>query len=502
MALTGYVRRFPALKILSDEQIERIHSGVLRVLWTTGVHMEHRGALDILARAGCAVDYDHWRVRYPSALVEEALRQCPSMFSIKTRDPSKGLQVGGNALYMLPFPGHHTVDLDTWEPRHPTRKEFYDGVKVLDALPTVHGLWSYTPYFGFEGVPPSMCLLESMAGKIRNSGKFLTEGYSKGSEQYTIRMAQAVGAEVCVPCLLSPPLTYYEDAINAALRGAEAGLPVRISEGAVYGGTAPASIAGALVSACANLIAPIVLLQLHRPGTRIFLNDFTFPQNMTTGAPGFGNIAIALHSAAFNQIWRRYGVPVCNGAAVPGSKRIDFQSGYERAMNAVLFAISGANFILLHGGVAAELTHHPLQAILDDDISGMIGRFLEGIEVSDDSLALDLIEQVGPVPGHFLSQPHTRAWWRKDQYVPKVADRLTYPEWLKSGKKDCLSYARERMDDILAHHKPPPLSDSQEDDIERILEEARAHYAAEGLITADEMATYRRSLNTPGYPYA
>ncbi len=501
MSLAGYTRRFPALTILSDEQVDRIHQGTLRVLWTTGVHMEHKGALDILARAGCRVDYDDWRVRFPPAIVEEALRLCPSSFSIKTRDPLNCLQVGGNALYMLPFPGHHTVDLETWEPRLPTRKEFYDGVKVLDALPSVHGLWSYTPYYGFEGFPPSMCLLESMAGKIRNSGKFLTEGYSKGSEQYTIRMAQAVDAEVCVPCLLSPPLTYYEDALGAALRGAEAGFPVRISEGAVYGGTAPASIAGALVSACANLIAPIVLLQTHRPGTRIFLNDFTFPQNMTTGAPGFGNIAIALHAAAFNQIWRRYGVPVCNGAAVPGSKRIDFQSGYERAMSASMFAVSGANFILMHGGVAAELTHHPLQAILDDDISGMIGRFLEGIEVSDESLALDLIEEVGPVPGHFLSKPHTRKWWRTDQYVPKAADRLTYPEWLKSGKKDCLAYARERMDDILANHKPTPLSASQEEEIERILREARDRYAAEGLISAAEMKTYLRQIDADGYPY-
>jgi len=194
-------------------------------------------------------------------------------------------------------------------------------------------------------------------------------------------------------------------------------------------------------------------------------------------------------------------VPVCDGAAVPGSKRIDFQSGYERAMNTVLFAISGANFILLHGGVTAELTHHPLQAILDDDICGMVGRFLDGIDVNDDTLALDLIEKVGPVPGHFLGETHTRKWWKTEQYVTKAADRLTYPEWLQSGKKDCIAYARERMDDILANHKPPPLTASQEQEIERILEEARVHYAAEGLISSDEMATYRRSIASPGYPY-
>ncbi len=501
LTLKGFTRNFPALKILSDEEVEQIHQGTLRVLWTTGVHMEHRGALETLERNGCVVDYDDWRVRFPPGLVEEALRRCPSSFHVKTRDPKNSLMIGGNTLYMLPFPGHHTIDLDTYEPRIPTRKDFYDGVKVLDALPSVHGLWSYTPYFGFEGVPPSMCLLESMAGKIRNSGKFLTEGYSKGSEEFCIRMAQAVDAELCVPCLLSPPLTYYEDAIGAALHGADAGFPVRISEGAVFGGTAPASIAGALVSACANLIAPIVLLQVYKPGTRIFLNDFTFPQNMSTGAPGFGNIAVGLHAAAFNQVWHRYGVPICNGAAIPAAKSIDFQGGYERAVNATIFALSGANFILMHGGVAAELTHHPLQAILDDDLSGMIGRFLEGVEVSADSLALDVIEEVGPVPGHFLNKKHTRQWWKREQNHPMAADKLTYPEWEKVGRKGCLDYGRERLDDILTNYSPPPLTVSQEEEIERILEEARAYYQKQGLITSDEMAVYRQGMRSSRYPY-
>ncbi len=501
MSLKGYTRNFAPLEILTEEQIEEIHSGTLRVLWTTGVRMEHKGALETLERNGCKVDYEEMRVRFPPGLVEESLRRCPSAFSVKTRDPSKSLMIGGNRLYVLPFPGQRTIDLETWEPRVPTRKDFYDGVKVLDALPSVHGLWSYTPYFAFEGVPPAMGLLESLAGKIRNSGKFYTEGYSKGSEQFSIRMAQAVDAELCVPCLLSPPLTYYGDAIEAALHGAEAGFPVRISEGAVYGGTAPATLAGALVSACANLIAPIVLLQIHRPGTRIFLNDFTFPQNMKTGAPGFGNIALSLHSAAFNQIWRRYGVPTCNGAAIPVSKRMDFQGGYERAISTTLFALSGANFILLHGGIAAELTHHPLQAILDDDICGMVGRFLEGIAVNEETLALDLIEEVGPIPGHFLNKKHTRKWWRSEQFLPQSADKLTYPEWLSSGKRGCLEYAQERLEDILANHTPPPLTAGQESEIESILEEAREFYGGQGLITEDEMAVYRQGMKSPRYPY-
>jgi trimethylamine--corrinoid protein Co-methyltransferase len=314
-------------------------------------------------------------------------------------------------------------------------------------------------------------------------------------------MAQAVGTEICVPCLASPPLTYYSDAIDAGLRGAEAGLPIRIAEGAVYGGSAPVTIAGALVSVNANLIAAIVLFQLARPGSRIFLNNFTFPQNMRTGSPGFGDVAISLHAAAFNQIWRRYGVPVCNAAAVPASKQIDFQGGYERAISALNFALSGANMILLHGGISAELTHHPVQAVLDDDLAGMIGRFMDGIHVNDETLAIDLIEKVGPIPGHFLNQRHTREWWKSEQFVPQAADRSTYPEWKNMGKKGCLDYAKERTAEILATHKPTPLSSTQEEEIERILEEARRYYQDEGLISDEEMTTYRESLKSANYPY-
>ncbi len=501
MALKGFRRNFKPLEILTEEEVEAIHRGTLEVLWVTGVRMEHEGALKILEKSGCKVDYESSRVHFPPGLVEESLRKCPSAFHVRARDPNDDVVLGGNTTYFCPFPGMQTVDLDTWEPRVATRKEFYDGVKVLDALPHVHGTWNYTPYFGFEGVPPVMAIPESMAGKIRNSTKFTTEGYSNGSEVFTIQMAQAVETEVCVPCLLSPPLTYYCDAIEAALRGIEAGFPIRISEGAVYGGTAPVTIAGAIISANANLIAPIVLFQLVKPGTRIFLNDFTLPQNMRTGAPDFGAIGISLHAVAFNQMWRRYGVPRCNTATIPSSKRTDFQGGYEKAISALLFALSGASLILLHGGVSSELSHHPVQAILDDDLAGMVGRFIEGVAVNDETLAIDLIEEVGPIPGHFLNKGHTRKWWKLEQFVPKVADRLTYPEWMKWGKKSCLDYARERMEEILATHKPTPLTSSQEEDIEGILEEARKHYKEKGLISEEEMVTYRESMKCPNYPY-
>ncbi|GAH16942.1 unnamed protein product, partial [marine sediment metagenome] len=151
-----------------------------------------------------------------------------------------------------------------------------------------------------------------------------------------------------------------------------------------------------------------------------------------------------------------------------------------------------------------ELTAHPLQAILDDDIAGMIGRFIEGVTVSNETIALDLIEQVGPIPGNYLNTAHTREWWKKEQFVPKVADELTYPEWMKTGKKDCLDYAKKRMEEILATHKVSiPLTPSQEEDIKRILNEARKYYREKGLISDEEWEVYQEKvLKSPDYPFA
>ena len=118
---------------------------------------------------------------------------------------------------------------------------------------------------------------------------------------------------------------------------------------------------------------------------------------------------------------------------------------------------------------------------MDDDIAGMIGRFLEGVKVNDDTLAIDLLEQVGPIPGQFLDTGHTRRWWKHEQYIPRVADRLGYQEWTQRGGKSALDYAKERYEEILASHKPTPLSAEQEAEVEAILEEERLYYEKQGV---------------------
>ncbi len=494
MAMKGFVRTFPPLDILSEEDIESLHRGMLQVLWTTGVRMEHERSLKVLESAGCPVDHEARRVRMPPALVEECIRRAPSSFPLRARNPANNLMMGGNTLYFAPAPGQMTVDLDTWEPRPATKKEYQDAVRVLDYLPNLHFFTTYTPYFGFQGVPPCMGMLESLAARVRNSSKCVVVGHSHGSERFAIQIAQALDMEIIGTCTAAPPLTYFEDALESAFNLADAGMAVRIVGAPVMGASAPATLAGSLVSNLVEVIAGVVLVQVIRPGTRVMVLDFAMPMNMSTGAPAFGNVAVCLHISAFNQVFRRYGIPTYNADGYPGSKRPDYQSAYEKSFRAIFTGLSGGSSRPLHGGVYGELSHHPLQAVLDDDIAGMVGRYLEGIDITEETLAIDLINQVGPIPGHFLSRAHTRKWWRQEQYIPAASDKLTYPEWIVGGRKSCIDYARERMDEIIATHRPDGLSDAQEDALERILEDARAYYQREGQISRDEMSAYRAVL--------
>jgi trimethylamine--corrinoid protein Co-methyltransferase len=257
-----------------------------------------------------------------------------------------------------------------------------------------------------------------------------------------------------------------------------------IAAGSVMGGTAPVTVAGATISNNAELLGVVVLIQCMKPGTGICGNDFVTPMDMESGGFLFGALGVNLHQMAFNQLWTQvYKIPAVNtGAAFSNSKLIDYQSGYEKTHTAMASALSGANIIVLHGGVTAELAYNPILSIINDDVANIIGKTVEGFRVNEETMAVDLIQSVGPVPGTFLNKKHTRLGWKEEYFVPKVADRLSYQEWLEGGRKSTIDRARERMVEILETHQPRPITAEQEKEIKRILQDARNHYHKKGLL--------------------
>ena len=476
MSRPGFKRNLKPLEILTEDQVQQMHQAILEVLWETGVRFENKWAVGFFKQNGCRVDEDSMRVRFPAELVEACLRQAPGQYQVKAPDPANDLLVGEQTLYYSHSSGMETIDLATFEPRPPTRTEYIDCVRVLEALPHLDHLGCY-PYFGYEGITPAMAIPEGVALHMKYSSKHQAGCCSNEVEVFTIQMAQAVGHEFTGTIGSSPPLTWGAEATNAAKRIVEAGFPLSTVDGCMMGGTGPATIPGSVVVSSVEQMAMVVLVQLLKPGHRIMVGHFSLPLNMNTGSPAFGEIGASLNNLIFNQMWRHYRIPIGNGA--PGyvsAKKIDYQAGYEKGIAGLASALSGVNSMLLHFGVSSELTAHPVQAVLDDDIAGMIGRFVAGETITEETIAADLIKEVGPIPGHYLGKAHTRRWWRKEQFVPQAADRLTYAEWLQKDKKQALDYAREKVEAILAKPEQTYLSPGQEEDIDRILAEARAFY--------------------------
>jgi trimethylamine---corrinoid protein Co-methyltransferase len=467
------------------------------------VMFEDAEARRLLAAHGCQVDEKSKRVRFPETLIQESLDQSLGNFRMRARDAENDLYPGQpGKVYFVSSCGLGSIDLDTWQPKRPTRKDFYDFVRVLDALPNVHMLAAF-PWWGFDKVPQVMSLLESNAAKIRMSTKVQCEGSVAGNDRWTIEMAKAADMDLFQLVNPTAPLSYTEETSQKLINYVESDQVFAVCSGPVPGATAPATVAGGLVTGDAEHLAGIVLANLVRPGPRLVSANMTMMQNMRSGAPYFSQAGNMVLDGAFHQVWSDYGLPSWTTTpAWTGSKAMDFQAGYETAMAATTAAMYGSTFLVMQGGLTQQLIAHPVKAILDDDIAGMVGRILRGVDVSDETLALDVIEQVGPLPGTFLTTAHTRKWWRNEQYVPQIADHLSQEDWLKTGSVTAFDHARARMEEILATHQPVPLPPEQEQAIEDILNDAREYYRKQGMISDGEWEDYQQDLSSPDYPFA
>jgi len=495
--LKGFTRRFKPLELLTEEQVEAIHRGTMDVLETTGVRVEHDKALQLLAEHGCNVDFEEQRVRMPTGLVEDCLQKCPSSYTIKARDPKYDVRIGGNTLYFVQGMGMRYVDLDTGELRAATLQEHKEAAIVGDALVNLHigdGCFSYTD---LVGVPPVMVMLEGLASGLRNSVKAQHFGYQKDCEVFAIRMAKKLGISIDAELDIASPLTFYGETVEALYRLAEAGFGVHACPGTSPGATGPATLAGTLVSQNVLTAAFIVIAQLIKPGTPV-LPVYSGPiLHMRGGHPLASTTQHALLNLAYSQLYRRYGIPVGTVSGFSSnSKKIDFQCGYEKALASLMSCLGGSNLHVLQGGLAEELAFSPVLSVLDDDIAGWIGHTIEGFEITDETMAIDLINEVGVTPGTFMNKAHTRKWWVEERFIPKAADMEAYPEWIQGGKVDALTLAKKKVEEILATHKPKPLTPREEQVIEDVMKEAREYYRRKELISGEEWAAYMKALES------
>jgi len=248
-----------------------------------------------------------------------------------------------------------------------------------------------------------------------------------------------------------------KELIEGALVYAKYKQPMIYAPEALAGGTAPASLAGLLVQQNAEVLSGIMVSQLANPGTPVLYGTVSAALDMRTGTTTLGGPEVGLFNVAAGQLGRYYNLPRRGTGGNTDSKAVDAQAGAETGMSLLMAAMAGMNFIYdATGSLDGTLTISYEKLVIDNEIAGMIARTLGGIEVNEETLAVDEIIRVGP-NANYLSSPHTAKMFRKEHYLPTLFDRRTWETWLRDGAKDIAKVARERARKIVKEHQPLPM---------------------------------------------
>jgi trimethylamine--corrinoid protein Co-methyltransferase len=178
---------------------------------------------------------------------------------------------------------------------------------------------------------------------------------------------------------------------------------------------------------------------------------------MRSGGYLAGAVEFGMMQAAASQLAHHYGVPIYGSGGMSDSKLPDAQAGYEKMATLLLAAMGGCNFIHHAIGMVTNMNAASLeQAVMDDEVAGIALRVLRGVEITDETLAIEAIARVGP-GGHYLMDDHTLQFMRSELLQPALADRQNRASWEAAGRQDARARAVARAEKLLRSHKPMEL---------------------------------------------
>ncbi len=471
------------LEIFSKAQLDMIHGATMEVLRKLGIKVWEHNAFKLFADAGAEADPRTRMVRMPEGLVMETLRKAPSEFYLHGRDPTYRLHMGAKKVHFS-IAGQTTRihDLEG-RIRSETLQDAESVAKIADYCDNIHHVSIGTTPID---VPDDLQPLYHIWANWRNSVK-TSDGYNYGTRmtQEIIDMAAIIrgGHEELIkkPMLLGfmnpvSPMQLSKELIEGALLHSKYNQPVLYASEALSGGTAPATLAGLLVQQNAEVLSGIMVSQLARPGCPVMYGTVSAALDMRTGLAALGGPEVGLFNVATAQLARYYNLPSRGTGGNTDSKVIDAQSGIEASTTLLMAAMAGMNFIYdAAGSLEGSLTMSYEKLIIDNEICGMISRILTGIEVSEESLAVDEILKVGP-SASYLGTPFTLAHYREEHFIPSLLDRLSREAWKRKGGKDMSALTKEKARWILKEHRPEPIEKSTAAEIEKYLKKVAKNH--------------------------
>jgi trimethylamine---corrinoid protein Co-methyltransferase len=461
-------------KPLSDEDVLRIHHAALDVLEQIGLADAIPSCIEVCTAAG-AIMNDKGRLLFPRAVVEDTLAKAARRFPLHGQDPQHDLEPWGKRVYFgTAGAAVNIVDPVSGAYRESTVRDAYDIARIVDQMEHIHfyqrsvvcrdipdpadmdfntcyaSVMGTTKHVGTSWVAPEQC----------EASLEMLHMISGGEDKWRARPFVSQSN-----CFVVPPLKFATDAcrcLEVAVRG---GMPVLLLSAGQAGATAPASLAGAIVQEVAEVLAGLVYVNAIKPGAVAIFGTWPFVSDLRTGAMSGGSPEQALLSAACGQMAHFYDLTGGTASGMSDSKIPDAQAGMEKGINHALVGNAGANLIYESAGMHASLLGFCLESlVLDNDIIGAVQRTIRGIEVNEESIAVETIRDVClNGPGHYLGSDQTLKRMQTEYVYPVVGDRRSPNDWTERGATDVVDRAMQKTKEILQKHYPQHVSREVDD---------------------------------------
>ncbi|MBT8474304.1 MAG: trimethylamine methyltransferase family protein [Alphaproteobacteria bacterium] len=448
-------------KPLSDFDAQRIHTAALDALEEIGLADAPPSGIAAMTAAGAILGEDG-RLRFPRALVEDMLALAARDITLRARDEQFDLHLTGRRVHFgTAGAAVNMVDPETGDYRDSKVADLYDAARLVQHLDNIHFFQR-----------PVVCrdttdnleldlntIFAACAGTTKHIGTSFVEQQSVGPAMEMLHMiAGSEAAWRARPflsnsnCFVVPPMKFAEESCLVMERCIEAGMPVLLLSAGQAGATAPAPIALAIVQAVAECLAGVVYVNSIAPGHPAIFGTWPFVSDLRTGAMSGGSAEQALLTAGCSQMHSFYGLPGGAAAGISDAKVPDMQAGWEQAITNTLAGLSGLNMVYEAAGMHASLLGFCLESlVLGDDIIGQVLRCVRGIDVTDESLSIDVMKQVCMSgPGHYLGSDQTLHLMQREYVYPVTGNRMSPKEWEEANRPSLVPNARVRKEAILA----------------------------------------------------
>lgn len=479
----------PALRLLSDDQIRLIHEKALEVLEKSGIMFESEEALKILKDNGAAVDFEKKTAKFSPQMVDDAVKKAPSSLQLYNRDGEPSANLSGNNVHFDPGSSLiKFIESDGKTVRKSESKDLVQICRVNDALENVH--LQSTSVVCYDVPKPIgdsyrlyLCLKNSPKAVI--TGAFSVPGVTHmrnmlaavaGGEDQLREKPLAV-FDICP----SPPLKWTHISSQNIIDCARFGLPLETVSMPMPGAATPVTLAGSVVVHTAETLSGVVLAQCVSPGAPVVYGGAPVHFDMHYGTTPLSAVEATMIAAAYAQMGKYFGFPTHTYAALSDSKVIDMQAGMETGISGIIAQLAGINMISGVGSLDFVSSFSIEKLVIDHEICGMALRLHRGIDCSPESLAVEVINELGP-GGVYLEAEHTFKHFKTEPFIPsQVIDRRDRGNWDAEGKKDIFARARERVKEIKATHTPAPLDSDREAELDRATREIMKELGVEGL---------------------